>query len=1162
MGEFVHLHCHSEYSLLDGLARTKELVKKAKALNMDAVALTDHGVMFGIIEFYKAAKAEGVKPIVGVEIYVAPKSRFDKAPGEITHSFHLVLLAKDSEGYRNLCKLASIASLEGFYYNPRIDKEVLREYSGGLVGLSACLKGEVQFYLNRGEYSKARDIALEYKDIFAPGDFYLEAMDHGIMEQKRIMPHLIQLSEETGIKIVATNDVHYIEKKDATAHDVLLCIQTGKTYDDPARMKYATDQFYLKSAEEMGKLFPEHPEFISNTLEVAEKCNLKLTLGENILPDFPVPEGFTKESFLEHLTRQGMKRLYGEVTQELEDRLKIELDVINGKGLAAYFLIVWDFINHAKSQGIPVGPGRGSAAGSLMAYCIGITDVDPMKYTLLFERFLNPERISLPDIDTDFCQSRREEVIKYVTEKYGADKVSQIVTFGKMKSRVVIRDVGRVYGVPLPVVDKLAKMVPFGAKLKEALETPDMKEAYESDPQAKKLIDMGIQLEGINRNSSIHAAGVLISKIPITDCAPLYRMKGDEVVVQYDMNYSAEVGLLKMDFLGLRNLTILDDALKIIKKRHGIEIDLLKLPLDDAQTYELLQAGKTVGVFQLESPGMTRYLMQLKPNCVEDIIAMCALYRPGPLKGGMVDEFIKRKHGLTKTKYLHPVLEPILKETYGVIVYQEQVMQIANVVGGYSLGEADELRRAMGKKKAELMAQQRSIFTERAVKLNYDRDLASEIFDYMEAFAAYGFNKAHTACYGIIAYQTAYLKTHYTMEYMAALMTSVMGINEKISLFVKECKNMGIQVMPPDVNESDTVFTVTDQGIRFGLAAVKNVGTGPVQEILKARKAGGNFTDFQDFCCRVANVNKKVIESLILSGAMNCFGETRATLLNNLEQCMEFGSCQRAEKNTGQISLFDDMEGDEALTAPPLKKMPELELRNVLSKEKELLGLYVSDHPLNRYKDILEGDYVIPVGELTDYEAGKKVTIGGLITAVKKKLTKNNQMMAFIEVEDLTGSLEVNVFPKTYDLCSNLVLEDSIVIVSGRLELDTPFSIDDEEEESEKEPVPKITADDIKTLEKSNLPRKPIKLKKIEKKEPEKKLRGVHIRLENNGINLQKLREILSNSPGEEPVFLHCESGEQTTTLQVDSRYFVHSYLNIKEQVEVLLGGGSIWATQ
>lgn len=1160
MADFVHLHCHSEYSLLDGFTRIKSLVKRAADLGMKAVALTDHGVMYGVIEFYKAAIAAGIKPIVGCEFYIAPRSRFDKKPGNDVSAYHLVLLAKNKTGYKNLCRLASIASLEGFYYNPRIDKEILKEYSEGLIGLSACLKGEIQYHLNKDSYEKAKESALEYQSIFAPGDFYLEIMDHGIREQKKILPQMAQLSQETGIKLAATNDVHYLAQSDSEAHDVLLCIQTGKTLHDADRMRYSTDQFYLKSPNEMQELFKSYPEAISNTIEIAEKCNLKLELNKNILPDFPVPEGFTKESYLEHLCREGIIKRYGASTQEIEDRLKTEFEVINGKGLAAYFLIVWDFINHAKEQDIPVGPGRGSAAGSLIAYLIGITDVDPLKYGLIFERFLNPERTALPDIDTDFCQTRRGEVIKYVTEKYGADKVSQIVTFGRLKARAVIRDVGRVYAIPLGFVDKLAKMVPFGADLKEALETPEMKEIYENDSQAKQLLDMALQLEGLARNSSIHAAGVLISKEPITDCAPLYKMKGDEVVVQYDMNYSAEVGLLKMDFLGLRNLTILYDAVNLIEKRYGIKLDLLTIPLDDAKTYELLQQGKTAGIFQLESPGMTRYLTQLKPECIEDIIAMCALYRPGPLKGGMVEEFIKRKHGITKTKYLHPVLEPILNETYGVIVYQEQVMQIANEVGGYTMGEADELRRAMGKKKAELMREQRNIFVERAVKRNFERELASQIFDYMEAFASYGFNKSHTACYGVIAYQTAYLKAHYPHEYMAALLTSVMNNTEKVSDFVKECAGMGIKVLPPDINESEAVFNVTKEGIRFGLAAVKNVGTAPINEIIQARKQNGPFKSLHDFCCIVEHVNRKVVESLVLSGAMDCLGENRATLLQNLDICQEFGICQRKDKMSGQMSLFDDM-NDEAVAPPAIKRVEELEKSTLLSNEKALLGVYVSDHPLNRYKELLQSETIVPIANLTGFEGEQKLTIAGIINSVKKKVTKSNKLMAFIEVEDLTGRVEVTVFPRTYESDLSYIVEDSVVLISGKLELDEPF-IKDEDEESEIELVPKIMAESIKELRKENMPRKAPKLKAAQEKKGEKRMRGVHIRLENDGVNLQKLRQIIVNNPGEEVLFLHCETGSQKTILQADSRYCVHSFEKMKPLVEEVLGGGMIWSVQ
>ncbi|MFP4497090.1 MAG: DNA polymerase III subunit alpha [Vulcanimicrobiota bacterium] len=1158
---FTHLHLHSEYSLLDGHIKLDKLVNRVKELGMDSVALTDHGVMYGTVEFYKTAKKAGIKPIVGCETYVAPRSRFEKQPTDGPVAYHLVLLARNLKGYQNLCKLVSIASLEGFYYHPRIDKEVLKKYSGGLIGLSGCLKGEVQYWLSQGDYPRAREAALEYSSIFEPGDFYFEVMDHDIEKEKMIHEDQKRLSEETGIKLVATADSHYLKAEDYKAHDVLLCIQTGKTLDDPNRMKYNPRQFHLRSEDEMKKLFSWCPEAVENTVEVASKCNLEMELGKNILPRYPIPDGYTEATFLEHLCREGIKHRYGKTNDEIEARLKKELDVINDKGLAAYFIIVWDFINYAKEHGIPVGPGRGSGAGAIIAYLTGITDLDPLKYGLVFERFLNPERTALPDIDTDFCQARREEVIKYVTEKYGADKVSQIVTFGRMKSRAAIRDVGRVYDTPLKYVDKLAKMVPQGEKLKEALETLELKNEYENSPEAKKILDMAMQIEGLARNASIHAAGVVISRVPITDVAPLYKMKGDEVVVQYDMEYVPDVGLLKMDFLGLRNLTILDDAVKNIEARHGIKLDLLKLPMQDAKTYELLQQGKTTGVFQLESPGMRKYLTQLKPEGLEDIIAMNALYRPGPLSKGMVETFIKRKHGIEKVDYFAPPLEPILKETYGVIVYQEQVMQIANEVGGYSLGEADQLRRAMGKKKMELMAKHRNIFTERAVERGYERELAEKIFNYMEAFAEYGFNKSHSACYGLIAYQTAYLKANFPEEFMAALLTSVMGNTDKISFFVKECKSMGIDILPPDINESFDKFTVTDKGIRFGLAAIKNVGLGPIEEIVKARKKEGSFKDLHDFCCRVDGINRKVLESLILSGCMDSFQQNRATLLQNLDSCLDFGNCQRNEKKSAQISLFD-METDEAMAAPELKEVPELERKTLLSNEKQLLGLYVSDHPLNDYKDLLENGALCPIQKLNNLEKGQTVTIGGIISKVEKLVTKNsNKLMAFLEVEDLTGSVNVCVFPREYESFDRYIEEDEAVILSGALELEEPF-IKDDDEETELELEPKILAKSIDYLKPMNMPRSKKYIKAVKKalEKPSKStLKGVHIKIDNHGVNLEKLYQYIENNPGSLPIYLHIETGIKQTVLKVDNRFFISSFNSLKPDVERLLGGGSIW---
>ncbi len=1028
MPEFVHLHVHTEYSLLDGCNKIPDLVSHVKELGMPAVAMTDHGVMYGTVQFYKECKKQGVKPLIGCEVYVAPRGMTDKKPGVDSRPFHFTLLAQNQEGYRNLLQLVSRGHLEGYYYKPRVDRALLEKHSSGLVALSGCLRGEVNDALLDDDYDLAKKRLGELHDIYKE-NFFVELMDHGIPEQKKTNQDLIRLARSMNLPLVGTNDAHYGMRCDASVQDTLVCIQTGKLLDDPNRMKFFAPEFYLKSGQEMAKIFDGLPEALSNTLAVAERCNLELDLETVYLPDCPVPEGHTPETYLRHLCVQGFIELFGTDNpgSEYLERLETELGVINGKGFAPYFLIIWDFIKYAREQDIPVGPGRGSAAGSLVAYLTGITLLDPLKHGLLFERFLNPERTELPDVDTDFCVERREEVIQYCREKYGYDKVAQIITFGRMKARAAIRDVGRVMDVPLQKVDKIAKTVPEGPKitLKEALEAPDFRKLYDEDAETKKMVDLAVKVEGMARNAGIHAAGVVMSSMPISEVVPLQKMNGDEIVAQFDMNDVADVGLVKMDFLGLRNLTVINHCVKIIERSRGVKLDLQALTYDDKPTYQLLCDADTNGVFQLESDGMKRYLRQLQPDKFSDIVAFLALYRPGPLQGGVVDEYIRRRHGKGgPVVYPHEKLESILAETYGFFLYQEQVMLTANILAGYTLAMADQLRKAMGKKKMEVMAKHRVIFVDGAVERGVDKKTAEDIFETMEKFAAYGFNKSHSAAYAIVSYQTAYLKANYRREYMAALLTSVINSLEKVSFFVKECTTSGIEVMGPDVNESLAEFTVVPAGIRWGLSAVRNVGRGAVEALLEARAEGGPFQDLAELCTRVdlRQVNKRVLENLIKAGAMDSFGPNRATLLEGVELCHEHGSRAQREAETGQFSLFESLSPSntrfEDLQIP---EKPEIEKRVLLDLEREMLGLYLTDSPLTEVQETLKRNTSHRIADVANLEDGVPVAIGGLINSSRKIMTRFKTPMAFLEVEDFSGSIEVSVRPAAYEKCAPLL---------------------------------------------------------------------------------------------------------------------------------------------
>ncbi len=1036
---FVHLHNHTEYSLLDGAGRIADLVRRAKELGMPAVAMTDHGTMYGTIDFYKQAKKQGIKPIIGCEVYVAPRSRFDKAAVEGESYYHLILLAASEQGYRNLIELVSRGYSEGFYYKPRIDREILGSYSTGLIGLSACIAGEIPAAILRGDLAKAEALAVEYREIFGAENFYIELQDHGMPEEKQANQHLVKLAKQLGLGLVATNDAHYINKEDAECHDVLLCIQTGKTVDDQARMKFPSDEFYLKSPAEMAELFAAYPEALANTCKIAERCEVAFDFDKLYLPDFPTPDGISDEEYLTQLCREAVSKRYPELTPEVEDRLAYELGVIKKMGYASYFLIVWDFVNYSRSQAIPVGPGRGSAAGSIVAYLLAITNIDPLKYGLLFERFLNPERVSMPDIDIDFCYERRSKIIEYVVERYGSDRVAQIITFGTMAARAAIRDVGRALNLPYGEVDRIAKLVPaeLGITLKKALAAnQELKGLYDTEASVRKLVDLAMAVEGLPRHASTHAAGLVIAREPLTHFAPLQVSSEGFVTTQFDKDRVEEIGLLKMDLLGLRTLTVIGDAIQSIKDNRGVDLDIDQIPLADTKTCVMLSTGDTSGVFQMESSGMTNLVRDLKPERFDDLIPLVALYRPGPLGSGMVSDFIDGRHGKKVVTYLHPVLEPVLKDTFGVILYQEQVMQIASVLAGFSLGQADLLRRAMGKKKHEVLVAQRESFLKGAADRGYDAKLAHEVFDLMTHFADYGFNKSHSAAYALVAYQTAYLKAHYAQEFYAALLTSVMGANDKVGYYIEECRRRGISVLSPDINASGKSFSVDGEAIRFGLAGVKNAGGNALESIIAARKKGGKFTSLVDFCSRVDMrvVNKRVIESLIKCGAFDSLQARRSQLLEVLEQAVEVAGCRQKDAARGQLGLFgeDTLECVNDVNLPDIPELPQEEL---LALEKEITGFYVTGHPLDKYRTklaSLPGLGSLAEGQYTD---GQLIRVGGLIASAKRINTKNGSMMCFVNLEDFTGQVEVIVFPRIFEKTGRLLAPDLPVVVSGRLNI-------------------------------------------------------------------------------------------------------------------------------
>jgi DNA polymerase III subunit alpha len=1048
MSSFVHLHLHSGFSLLDGACDHDTLAQTAAKHKMPAVAVTDHGNLFGAIGFYEAAKKAGVKPIIGCEMYIAKTNRHDRDPASGRPN-HLIVLCENEKGYQNLVKLVSKGYLEGFYYKPRIDKELLREHSEGLIGLSACLNGEVSANVLAGRVEQAEKAAAEYQDIFGKDRFFLEIHDHGLEKQRKIIPDMLRIGERTGIRVAATNDCHYMEQDDCRAHDILLCIQTGKTVNDPNRMKFYTDQFYFKTRAEMDRVFGEIPFVLDQTVDIAERCSLKLQKVDNPFPEFVVPPGYTIDTYFAKVVRDGYQdRLEylkpmadrGALKQSLADyeaRIEREIDIIQKMKYPGYFLIVWDLIRYARENDIPVGPGRGSAAGSLVSYCMRITDIDPLQYGLLFERFLNPERISLPDIDIDFCMNRRGSVIEYVTKKYGRENVSQIITFGTMAARGVIKDTGRGMEMTYAEVDKIAKMIPAELHItldKALTQNPDLKALFQNDPKVKELIDVAKRLEGLARHASTHAAGVVISPKPITEFVPLYKSSKDEITTMYPMTDVEKMGLLKMDFLALTTLTIIDDILHMLRQHENLDLNMDTLPLDDEQTYALFSAGITDGVFQFESSGMKDILRKFKPSSVEHLTALNALYRPGPIGGGMVDDFIKRKHGAKKIEYELPELKAVLQETYGVIVYQEQVMQIANIIAGYSLGEADLLRRAMGKKKAEEMAAQREKFVTGARAKGFKEEKKiTRIFDLMEQFAGYGFNKSHSAAYAVLAYRTAYLKAKHPQYFMAALLTSERGNTDKVVKYINECRDMGIAILPPDINTSDVNFTPSANGIRFGLAAIKNVGETAITSMVAYKP----FTSLFDFCERVdlRTVNKRVVESLIKAGAFDSIDTDRALLYANVDRAMDWGQRKQREKEVGQGGLFGAMSGGggEKMTLDPADPWPEgLKLKH----EKETLGFYITGHPLRKFENEVRTYGNATTGALSEKPSGFDIAIGGLVSAARFMRTKKGDPMAVIQLEDWEGIVEVLIFPDTYAKTQRLLEIDAPILVKGKLDND------------------------------------------------------------------------------------------------------------------------------
>lgn len=1180
---FTHLHLHTEYSLLDGAARIKDVVAHAKELGMTSLAITDHGAMFGVIDFYKECKKQGIKPIIGCEVYTAARKMTDKEPDKDKHQGHLVLLAKNGIGYKNLIKIVSAGYIKGYYYKPRIDKDVLREHSEGIIALSACLAGNVQNCLLRDNYEGAKKEAQELYEIFGEGNFFLEIQDQGLEEEAFIKPGLIRLSHELGIPMVATNDVHYVREEDAQSHDVLLAIQTATTINDENRMRFANDQFYLKSEAEMRRIFASMPEVIDNTQIVADACNVEFQFGQYHLPEFIAPDGKTNKDYLRELCAAGLAERYGENPEEsLKERLDYELNTIESMGYVEYFLIVWDFINYAKENGIMVGPGRGSAAGSLVAYCLKITDIDPIKYNLIFERFLNPERVSMPDIDIDFCYERRPEVIEYVTRKYGEDKVCQIITFGTMKAKQAVRDVGRALDVSYSETDAIAKAIPFdlGMTIQKALDTsPDLKAMYEQNPKAKQVIDMAKSLEGMPRHASTHAAGVVISKAPIDEYVPMY-LSDKGPATQFTMTTIEELGLLKMDFLGLRNLTVIRDALELIKANHGVTIDFSKMGYDDPGVYEMISHGNTQGVFQLESQGMTQFMKNLKPTCFEDIVAGISLYRPGPMDS--IPKYIENKKNPKNIKYVHEALAPILDVTYGCLVYQEQVMQIVRDLGGYSYGRSDLVRRAMSKKKMDVMLEEKEYFIHGKTDENGNVEIAGcvrngipeaageEIFNDMISFAQYAFNKSHAAAYAVVAYETGYLKLHYPVEFMAALMTSVMGDANQIPKYIRNCTEMGIEVLPPCVNKSLKKFSVDDGKIRFGLLGVKNVGENAIDAIIKARNEKGVPNNIFSFIEQldISQINKKAIESLIKSGACDCLSPNRAALLSVYEGLVESAQNSSKKNLAGQMSLFDlgdaDIEGMSSVNKLP--DVTPFSKEIALAMEKEMLGVYITDHPLNDYSEKIKEICSVTSEELNhageeaemngsaDIKDGMKAVMAGMVTSKKTLITKSSKMMAFLVLEDLYGVSEIVVFPNVYEKCANFTNVDSVIAVSGTInfkEDEAPKLLADNIMPLEEATVEKLTERQISFKKKENQFQRPAQQNQENQVQPEGMIKVKIPMNVNLNATLEQIKFTLQRHSGKAQVLIYLPDGK---ILKTDRDLWAEPSVALRNQLIAILG--------
>ena len=1146
---FVHLHTHTEFSLLDGASRIPDLVKRAVDMGMPALAITDHGAMYGNITFYTEAKANGIKPILGCEVYVAPRTRHDKDGKLDKEQFHLVLLAQNVNGYKNLIKLVSTAFQEGFYYKPRVDKELLNRYSQDLIALTACLGGEIPHHILNDNMAQAERSLGEYIDIFGKENLYLELQDHFLPEQKPANEALLRLAQNTGLKLVATNDIHYTNKADSGPHDVLLCIQTNSMVDAPKRMRFGSQEFYMKSQEEMGRLFGHIPEALANTMEIADRCNIKFDFGRSMLPDPGIPVGVTPDDHMVREARKGLLARMGDsIPEDYQRQFDYECGIINQCGFATYMLIVADFTDFARRQGIYVGV-RGSAAGSLVCYALGITDVDPIDYGLTFERFLNPERIEMPDVDLDIQDDRRDDLIQYVIDKYGQDHVSMIATFGSLKARAAVRDCGRVLGMDLAEVARISNMiptVPVGVTIDQAIkENPEMKAAYKGSAEIKRLIDTARTLEGLNRNVGVHAAGVLICADPLTDHVPVQFGGKGEVVAQLAKKDIQKVGLLKMDFLGLANLTILTNAVENVKKSQGIDVDMMRIPLDDAKTFEMLGRGETNGVFQLESAGMRRNVVDLKPNSVRELAAIVALYRPGPM--AFIPNFVKSKFGQMPITYLHPDLEPILAETYGVIAYQDQVLRIACAIAGYSMGQADVLRKAMSNKNKETMDEQRAKFVEGAKNKGIEEKIAGRIYDQIEPFAGYAFNKAHAVCYAFVAYRTAYMKTTYPVEYYAALLSKNMDDKDALSMYMDDCKRLGVQVLPPDVNHSGIEFEVEDNAIRFGLAAVKGVGRGVVEALLGARKEGGAFKSLHEFCRRVTttNVPQSAVDSLIKIGAFDSINKNRAQLLFVLEDAVTAAARDQRDRRNGQESLFGAMvaENEPSYLEPQsLPQVTEATRDEMIAWEKDLLGLYVSDHPLLQYKDKLEKLVTVTSDQLKEKADKEAVVVGGVVTRVRKITTKKNTLMAFVTLEDHRGQIDVTVFPKAYDECIKHLIEDSIIIVRGKANFRERTTKDEERTEVG------VICEAVMPIANA------LSVNGNGNDAP----KAVNIRVgEMNREGLMHLRSILGAYTGESPVFFHVPTNGRTKKVRVDHR--VDPTPKFLTDLEQLLGKEVVW---